>query len=442
VLTDRIRRVALLAGSLVLWTVAMVASGLAQSFVMLLIIRAGLGAVTVTTGPTLTSLVGDLFPGWERARVYGWILSGELIGAAFGFLIAGEVASAVSWQGAFFVLAVPSLALAAALFRLPEPARGGASRLSWGARKVVSAEAAPRDRPRDQHSDGKANLVQREVRKRHVEPDQALVLRQDPLRMSLWTATKYILRIRTNLVLIVTSALGYFYFQNVQTFGLVFLQRGYRLSHATATLLVIALGIGALLGVQAGGRLADRLMRKGRINGRIIVGASSYVVAAICFLPALAAHTLLIGLPFYVLAAFAFAARNPPLDAARLDIMHSRLWGRAEAVRTLFRRCAVAVAPVSFGLLADALSGGHGGAGAGAGYATAADAHGLEYAFLLLLVTLAAGGALTFRALRTYPRDVATAEASEANTRQGQDNSGRPHRRPHARPATSHPLAG
>jgi predicted MFS family arabinose efflux permease len=335
-------------------------------------------------------------------------------------LVAGEAASAFSWRGAFFVLAAPSLALSAVLYRqLPEPARGGASRLSWGARKIVGAEEAPQAPPGEPGSEREPdNLAQRKVREHQVEPDQELVLRSDPRGMPLWTAIKYVLRVRTNLVLIVTSALGYFYFADVQTFGLTFLQRQYTLSHSTATLLVIALGIGGLAGVQTGGRFADRLMRSGRINGRIVVGATSYVVAAICFLPALAAHALFIGLPLFVLAAFAFAARNPPLDAARLDIMHSRLWGRAEAVRTLLRRCAVAVAPVSFGLLADALAGGHAAAAAARGYATGATAQGLQNAFLLLLVTLAAGGALTFWALRTYPRDVATAAASEDNTRE------------------------
>lgn len=417
VLSDRVNRVPVLAGSILLWAMAMIASGLAQSFVMLLLTRLALGAVTITSGPTLASLVGDLFPGRERGRIYGSILSGELLGGAFGFLVAGETASATTWRGAFFVLVLPSLALAVALYKLlPEPARGGASRLAWGAEEIVPAEEATARSPRQDPNRQPENLARRKVRERRVRPDPALILKEDPVKMSLWQATKYILRIRTNVVLIVTSALGYFYFQDVQTFGLVFLQRQYGLSHSAATLSIIALGIGALVGVQLGGRVADRMMQKGRLNGRIIVGAISYIVAAICFVPALTSHVLLIALPLYVLAGLAFAARNPPLDAARLDIMHSRLWGRAEAVRTFLRRCAIAVAPVSFGLLADALASGRASGGGANGYTIHADAQGLEYAFVLLLVTLALGGLLTFRALRTYQRDVATAGASEEAT--------------------------
>ena len=121
-------------------------------------------------------------------------------------------------------------------------------------------------------------------------------------------------------------------------------------------------------------------------------------------------------MPLLLIAAAALAARNPPLDAARLDVMHSRLWGRAEAVRTVLRRGAVATSPLLFGLLANALnSGGHASTGQH-GFGSGASPDGLHYALLVLLVTLTAGGLLTFAATRTYPRDVATASASERQT--------------------------
>ena len=40
-------------------------------------------------------------------------------------------------------------------------------------------------------------------------------------------------------------------------------------------------------------------------------------------------------LPYITLASLAVSAQNPPLDAARLDIMVPLLWGRAEGMRTL-----------------------------------------------------------------------------------------------------------
>jgi hypothetical protein len=80
--------------------------------------------------------------------------------------------------------------------------------------------------------------------------------------------------------------------------------------------------------------------RTGRLNSRIIVGAASFCLAALLFLPGLMAGALAVSLPLFILTGVAFGARTPPLDAARLDIMRHRLWGRAEAVRTFLRRLA------------------------------------------------------------------------------------------------------
>jgi hypothetical protein len=95
---------------------------------------------------------------------------------------------------------------------------------------------------------------------------------------------------------------------------------------------------------------------------------------------------------------------NPPLDAGRLDFMHSRLWGRAEAVRTTLRSVATALAPLAFGYVSTRLGG---------------NTHGaLNQTFLIMLVTLFVAGLLVlFIARRTYPRDVATALASELATK-------------------------
>jgi len=412
VLTDRVTRVRLLAAGALIWAVAMAASGLAGSFDALLLTRLGLGMATATAGPTLSSLVGDYFPARERGRVYGLILSGELLGAAVGFVVSGEIGSAVSWRLSFFVLAVPCLALAIAVWRwLPEPARGGASVLEPGATEF---RTAPAPRQPDGEEPEKT-LAQRKVDEQHVSPQPDLVLRTDPTRMTLWKAARYVVRVRTNVILIVASALGYFYFTGIQTFGLVLFTSRYGVSHAVATAMFGLIGLGALVGVVAGGRLADRLVEKAKVNGRIVVGGVSFILAAATFLVALISHSLIVSLPFFVLAGGAFAARNPALDAARLDVMHHALWGRAEAVRTLLRRVVVGTAPLLFGLLADALASSGASVG-GQGFGAGASAKGLYWAFLLLLVTLGLSGLLTLRALRTYPRDVATAVASEEAT--------------------------
>jgi hypothetical protein len=96
--------------------------------------------------------------------------------------------------------------------------------------------------------------------------------------------------------------------------------------------------------------------------------------------------------------------------------MHHRLWGRAEAVRTLLRRIVVAAAPLVFGVLADQLASSRAHGNDQRGFGANASAAGLHATFLVLLATLAISGLLTFWARRTYPRDVATAVASEEGT--------------------------
>ncbi len=211
VLADRLPRVRLLAAGVLAWAVAMAASAGAQSFEMLLVTRIVLGAATATAGPVISSLVGDYFPPRERGHVYGLILSGELVGAGFGFVVSGEIASLLTWRAAFVVLAVPSLALAFALWRqLPEPARGGASRLERGATEFTT------DRERAPEPEHEMTAAQREVDRHDVPAREELVLHSDPARMLAWQATRYVLRIPTNPILIVASALGYFYFTGVR----------------------------------------------------------------------------------------------------------------------------------------------------------------------------------------------------------------------------------
>jgi hypothetical protein len=63
---------------------------------------------------------------------------------------------------------------------------------------------------------------------------------------------------------------------------------------------------------------------------------------------------------FDVAGAALLSAANPPLNAAKLDIMPAGLWGRAESTRTLLRSLAQGLAPLVFGGLADLIAGNDG----------------------------------------------------------------------------------
>lgn len=419
VLTDRVHRVRLLSISVVLWSAAMVTSALVPSLGLLVLTRIALGAVTATAGPTVASLIGDFFPAGERAKVWGQILTGELLGSGVGVVVSGNLGSALSWRYGFAWLAIPGVALAIGIWKLlVEPARGGQSRLHRGAKRLIGADEAVRRGGGDGAPEAAAvgeeqELVRRAIRESGTQPDAKLVLHEDPVRMPLREAVRYVLRVRTNLILIVASSLGYLFFAGVQTFAVLLLRSRYGLHESIASTLLILVGSGSLLGVVLGGRLADRKLRDGKLTARVVVGAVGYLAAAVLFLPALVSPVLLVSVPLFIAAGAAFAAPSATLNAARLDVIHGGLWGRAEGVRTTFQMLALALGPLLFGFVSTAFGGSQ---SVSIGGGAVRHSNALAYTFLIMLVPVVCAGVILLRARRTYARDVATATASSEAT--------------------------
>jgi MFS family permease len=421
-LVDRISRIPLLSISILLWSIASIFSAFSTSYSGLLLTRLVLGAVTASAGPAIASLTGDYFPARERGRVYAYILGGEIAGTAAGFIVSGTVASVFTWRAAFLLLGIPGFFLARELYRtVPEPLRGGQSRLEPGVVDLDEAVQAAASRPRfgaagdDEPAAQDEDLAQETVRKLGLEPDPALVLKRDPRTMGVVDAVSYILSIPTNLLLIISSSLGYFFFSGLSTFALLFVRGHYHASQATAELVLALLVAGAMAGTLISGRVTDEMLRRGNIEVRVWVPALCYLGAAVLLIPGILGSHLSPAMWFDIGGATLLSAANPPLDAARLDIMPSGLWGRAESTRTVLRSLAQALAPLVFGGLADGIAGifpKQTPIGTHAGIVSPGAARGLEISFLILISTLVAAGLFLLRARFTYPRDVATAGAS------------------------------
>jgi MFS family permease len=378
-LADRVRRTWLLGGSIVVWGIAMLWSATVPSFGKLLLARVFLGGVSAVAGPTIASLVGDYFAAAERGRIYGFVLAGELVGSGVGFAVTGEF-SQLSWRIAFVVLALPAFVLAWFVLSLREPRRGG-----------HSGEA---HEPTD---------AQQLAARRGIEPDPRIVLTKDPRRMNILAAARYVLAIRTNVVLILSSAAAYFFLAGVQTFGIEFSTKHYGIAAALANLLLLVVGGGAVAGVLAGGFVTDRLLKRGYINARILVPALAAAATVVLFIPPLFTNSVTTAVPYLMVAVFMLAAQNPPLDAARLDVVVPLLWGRAEGIRTLLRTAAQALAPLLFGAVSDyVFGGGH---------------NALRWTFVVMLFPLLASAVILVRGLRTYPSDVASAAESVRSAR-------------------------
>ncbi|HEY1522031.1 MAG TPA: MFS transporter [Solirubrobacteraceae bacterium] len=429
---DRARRMPLLALSIVLWSLASLTSAFAGSYSGLLLTRLALGAVAATAGPAIASLTGDYFPAKERGRVYAYILGGEVAGTAVGFIVSGSVASLIDWRVAFVILAVPGFFLARELWRtVPEPLRGGQSRLEPGVLDLGQAVDAARRRASAQSTDASQEpeeihedeLAQKAAEAQGARPNPKLVLSEDPQHMGLVPAIKYLLRIPSNVLMIIGSSLGYFFFSGLQTFALKFVVSHYKVGQATAELALALLVGGALVGTLASGRITDMMLRRGNLSARVVVPAACYVGAAVLLIPGFISSSLTPALWFDVAGAALISAANPPLQAARLDIVPAGLWGRAESVRTFVRSIAQGVAPLLFGGVSGLVAGFavhqapigtkhvfHSSTPSGTGL-------GLEVAFLVMLVSLVAAGVVLYRARASYPSDVATAAASRQAAR-------------------------
>lgn len=393
VLVDRTRRKTVLIVATVVWAAAMVASGTATSYIYLLITRLFLGAVTAAAWPCVASLTGDFFPARERAGIYGWILAGELVGAGIGFFISGEVSSFASWHWSFYVMAVPTIVLAIVIWRyLPEPARGTQSWLEPGEQDAYAAS-----RPQGKKAADEMSSVQKKISEADIPPRKELILHEDPTRRSLWWAIGYLMKLPTYDLLIAASALAYYFFAGLRTFSMIYFTKHYGLSRGAVSVLVVVVGLGAIVGVVIGGRLSERLLQKGKFNARILVPAVALALSVPFLGAGIWIPTAWVGIPLMTVGAGILAAAIAPIDAARLDIIHPRLWGRGESGRMALRSLFEGGAPLLFGAMSGWLGG---------------DNTGLMWTFLIMLIPMLVASSLAIPARRTYPRDVATAAAS------------------------------
>ena len=206
--------------------------------------------------------------------------------------------------------------------------------------------------------------------------------------------------------MIISSSLGYFFFSGLQTFALLFVRGHYHASQASAELVLAMLVLGAMVGRWSADGSPMRWSAPAILEARVWVPAMCYFGAAALLIPGILSSHLTPALWFDVAGAALLSAANPPLDAARLDIMPAGLWGRAESTRTVLRSLAQALAPIVFGGLSELIAGiapEQAPIGTHTGVISPSTARGLEISFLLLVSTLAAAGVFLLKARSTYP---------------------------------------
>lgn len=210
-----------------IWSLMTAASGLASSFVTLLIPRMGVGVGEAVCAPVGASWIGDLFPPERRAKALALFMLGFPIGGAISFFFAGTIADAWGWRVAMMTAAAPALLLIPALWMLEEPVRG--------ATEKTAGDAGPA-----------------------------------------WA----ILKIPTIWWIILSGALLNFNMYAIATFLPAMLSRIHHVSTSRAGLGTgIAYLIGGLLGGSLAGWIGDKVVHK-RVDGRMLAAAAFALTAA------------------------------------------------------------------------------------------------------------------------------------------------------------------
>ena len=124
-LADRYSRIKIVSASLVLWSAFTALTGLAGSFLSMLLARIGVGVGEAGGSPPSHSIISDLYPKEQRASALGVYSLGIPIGIAFSYLLAGALVESLGWRGTLIALGITGIGLACILLLVvKEPQRG------------------------------------------------------------------------------------------------------------------------------------------------------------------------------------------------------------------------------------------------------------------------------------------------------------------------------
>lgn len=120
-LADRFSRWAIIGTCVIFWSVATGASGLAATFMILVLTRVLVGIGEGGYGPTAPTILADLFPLEQRARIMAFFCAAIPVGSALGYVLGGWIAPHFGWRSAFYVVTIPGLLFGVLCFWQRDP---------------------------------------------------------------------------------------------------------------------------------------------------------------------------------------------------------------------------------------------------------------------------------------------------------------------------------
>ena len=307
---DRSNRMRLAAAGVFVWSAATVASGLAPTYLALLLARAVVGVGEASYAVVTPSLLSDCYPADRRARVLGIFYAAIPVGTALGYILGGLVGERQGWRHAFFIAGAPGLALALLLLAIREPVRGAYDRPGAQARTPPGLGASLR-----------ALLARRS----YVCNTLAQVIYTFAMGgLATWIPT-YFVRVRG--IPLATAA---------STFGL---------------LLVVAGFLGTLLG----GRLGDAFARRAP-GAHFLVSGWTLAASLVFTVPAVLAPSPAVFWPAMFMTLLMLFVNVGPLNAAMANVLPADLRARGFAATTMVMHLfGDAASPWLIGVASDAV---------------------------------------------------------------------------------------
>lgn len=136
-LSDRVQRSRVLAGGVFVWSLFTAAAGMAWNVATLLVSRIGVGIGEASCAPAANAIIGDLYESKKRARAIGLFMLGLPVGSLACFALGGYFTQVYGWRAMYLLAAVPGLIVAVMAWRLRDPVRGAKEAVAVDADQVI-----------------------------------------------------------------------------------------------------------------------------------------------------------------------------------------------------------------------------------------------------------------------------------------------------------------
>jgi predicted MFS family arabinose efflux permease len=311
-LSDQFNRKFIILCSVVVFSLMTALCGLATGFIMLLLLRIGVGVGEAGVNPASHSIIADYFPAKRRAFAMAILMLGANLGMMIGFVGGGFISEHYGWRIALMSVGLPGLVLAAIMARyLKEPVRG-----SFEEDQNTSTTPPP------------------------IHTSAAILFGMPAMRQLIAGST-------------ITGMMGYGLAQWLPTFFV----RTYDLPTSQVGLMMAGgFGILGAIGALVSGRLCDRLSARGFQYGVWLIAAVQLISAPFIFM-ALLVDQLALALGLFLIPAFTSNFYLGPTLALVQTLAPVSMRAVASAIKMLcLNLVGLGLGPLAIGLLSDHLA--------------------------------------------------------------------------------------